>query len=140
MPSFVDPRLDPTPGSGTPPPRTTDLHADLDELRRLALGGRTYEIERYIQAGRPLQVVGACGRGRRNQRPILELAIERTDYALAHLLLCNGYDPNLDPGSPLDLALSARRWDFIELLLDWGADPNFVDLEYVFATYDSKIF
>ena len=140
MPSFVDPRLDPKPGPDTPPPRTTGSQTDLDELRRLALAGHTYEIERYIQAGGPLQIADPPSYPRKSQRPILEIAIERNDYGLVHLLLCNRYDPNLEADSPIDSALDLRRWDLVELLLDWGADPNAVDMEYVYGTYDSKIF
>jgi hypothetical protein len=49
---------------------------------------------------------------------------ELEDQALALLLLCNGYDPNLEPDSPLDLAFRIRRWDLLDLLLEWGADPR----------------
>lgn len=54
-------------------------------------------------------------------------------------MLCNGYDPNLKPDSPLDLALQARRRDLVDLLLEWGADPHRVNPEDLFDTYDSKL-
>jgi hypothetical protein len=55
------------------------------------------------------------------------------------VLLCNGYDPNLEPGSPLDLALRARRWDLLDLLLEWGADPHDASLDDLFDTYNSAL-
>ena len=56
------------------------------------------------------------------------------------LLLCNGCDPNLEPCSPLDLSLDKRRWDLVDLLLEWGLGPHSVDLEVLFSTYNSKLF
>jgi len=44
------------------------------------------------------------------------------------------------PSSPLNLALRGRRFDFVTLLLDWGADPNRVDLDDLFGTYNSELF
>jgi hypothetical protein len=78
----------------------------------------------------------------RGQRPdsALEIALLTRHHALVQLLLCNGYDPNLDRCSPLDLALRARRWDLLDLLLEWGADPHRVDLTDLFGTYRSELF
>ena len=59
--------------------------------------------------------------------------------ALGLLLLCNGYDPNLEPRSPLDVALRSRRWDLLDLLLDWGADPLQVNRGELFDTYNSEL-
>jgi len=70
----------------------------------------------------------------------LEIALEAGNHALTLLLLCNGYDPNLERDSPLDLALRARRWDLLDLLLDWGADPQRVSLSDLFDTYQSDLF
>src|SRR5690606_19162861 len=33
-----------------------------------------------------------------------------------------------------------RRWDLLDLLLEWGADPNDVDLEHLFGTYQTELF
>lgn len=37
----------------------------------------------------------------------LEIALERGDHSLTHLLLCNGYDPDPEPASP-DLTCYSR--------------------------------
>jgi hypothetical protein len=60
--------------------------------------------------------------------------------ALVLLLLCNGYDPNLEPDSPADLAFRTRRWDLLDLLLDWGADPRQASLNDLFDTYNSALY
>jgi len=56
------------------------------------------------------------------------------------LLLCNGYDPNLERWCPLDRALKSRRWDLLELLLEWGADPLRISVGDLLDTYNSKLF
>jgi hypothetical protein len=77
-------------------------------------------------------------RGRRLSA--LEIALEAGNHSLALLLLANGYDANSETGSPLDLALRARRFDLVQLLLLWGADPHCVDLTELFGTYKSELF
>ena len=55
-------------------------------------------------------------------------------------MLCNGYDPNLEPDSPLNLLLRARRWDLLDLLLEWGADPHRVRLTDLFGSYSTDLY
>lgn len=135
---FIDPRLQPAPGAERPLARTTTRPDELAELRRLCIEGRLYEVERWIQAGRPLQFDGMPSKGR--VASPLEVALETGNYALTLLLLSNGYDPNREPDCPLDLALRARRFDLVDLLLAWGADPQRVNLDDLFDTYSSSLF
>jgi hypothetical protein len=138
--AYVDPRSHPDPAAVHPPPRSTPDVKDLVELHRFCRQGRLYDVERWIQAEGPLQLAEDAPRPRRHTASALEIALERQDHALVLLLLCNGYDLTIEPGSPLDDALRARRWDLLDLLLDWGADPHEVDLEDLFGTYDSQLF
>lgn len=140
MPVFIDPREDPLPDGNRPRAPTTRDRDELTELLQLCREGRLYEIEQWIRAGRPLQLKDAPpAKGRHIPSP-LEIALEAGSHALVFLLLCNGYDPTLEPDSPLDLALQARRWDLLDLLLEWGADPHRVELEDLFGTYRSDLF
>jgi hypothetical protein len=50
------------------------------------------------------------------------VGIDVGDFDLARLLLCNGYRMELEPRSPLNGALESRRWDPVDLLLEWGAE------------------
>jgi hypothetical protein len=137
---FVDPRTNPAQVAAKPPPRlTTDTDA-LEDLHRFCREGRLYDVERRIQAGRPLQLADAAASGRRGPRSALEIALERGDQALVLLLLVNGYDPNREEQCPLDRALRARRWDLLDLLLEWGADPHRAELEDLFGTYRTDLF
>jgi len=141
MGNFTDPRNQPLP-EHTPRTavRTTEAVQELAELHGLCQEGRLYEIERWIQEGRPLQVASEASSRRRPSSSALKIALEKGDHSLVYLLLCNGYDPNLEEDSPLDLALRTRRWDLLDLLLAWGADPTRADLEDLFDTYNSKLF
>ena len=76
----------------------------------------------------------------RRKRSALQIALECENRALAFLLLCNGFDPNLETDSPLNIALHCRRWDLLDLLLEWGADPHRVSLDDLFDTYQSNLF
>ncbi len=142
MEGFVDPRSTTGRDERTPAPRTTTDPAELEELHLLCRQGRLYDVERWIIAQRPLQLHGASHAARtgRHRPTALEIALKQHNHALALLLLCNGYDVDLEPRCALDQALGLRRPDLVALLLDWGADPHRVDLDALFDTYDSALF
>jgi hypothetical protein len=136
---FIDPRGRPVPGQPRTGARTTSDPEELAELHALCRHGRLYDVEEWVRHGRPLRLDPETPRPRR-WMSALELGIESGSHGLVLLLLCNGYDPDLEPDSPLDLALASRRWDLLDLLLDWGADPSRVDLRTLFETYQSDLF
>jgi hypothetical protein len=141
-PSFVDPRTNPSPGSSQVTARFASDPDALTEFHEMCRQGRLYDVERWIQTGHPLQVRYEPGRYVRGRRKTsaLEIALDQESHALVLVLLCNGYDPNAERHSPLDAALRARRWDLVDLLLAWGADPMRVDLDAVFGTYRTELF
>lgn len=139
--SFVDPRGDPDPRHPRPPARFTTDPDELADLHRYCREGRLYDVERWIRAGRPLQLrAGWPVDGRRRPRSALEIAFDRRNFALLLLLLANGYDQAAEPQCPLDLALQLRRKDLLGLLLEWGADPHQVSVEALCDTYDSELY
>ena len=101
--------------------------------------------KRRESVGSPLQICKAVPGTvsfpgwRRTPPTPLSAAIERDQYDLAKLLLCNGYDPELEPRSILNLVLERKAWDFLELALDWGADPARADPDAVLGTYEVAI-
>jgi hypothetical protein len=105
----------------------------------LCKAGRIYAVERWIAAGHPIQVA------HRDEEPWqcpgtpLSVAIESGQYDLTFLLLCNGYRAELEPQSPLNLALRRRAWDYVDLLLAWGADPTATDPDAVLGTYQLSL-
>ncbi len=140
MNRFIDPRTNPDPSADRPPARTTGDPEQLEELHRLCREGRLYDVERWIAEGRPLQPAEPPTGGARRKKTVLETALKQQNHALTLLLLCNGYDPNLEPRCALDTACDLRRADLAELLLDWGADPRRVDLGRLFDTYERPLF
>jgi hypothetical protein len=80
------------------------------------------------------------GQSRRKNATALEIALRRGNYALVHLLLCNGYNPSHELHGALDVALEVRRTDLAKLLLEWGVNRHDFDLAKLFATYDRQFF
>jgi hypothetical protein len=136
---FIDPREGPTKSKATPCPRTTTEPGLLAELHPLCRENRIYDVERWIAAEHPLQM--AAGSDRKGQTTsALEIALDVRNQALVLLLLCNGYDPNMERWSPLDRVLKNRRWDLLDLLLEWGAYPRRISVGDLLDTYNSKLF
>ncbi len=139
--TFVDPRTRPDPKDTRPPFRITGEVDELSEFHDLCRKGRLYDIERWIQAGQPLQLRFEQPQDRpRGFHTALEIALDRRDHSLVLLLLANGYDIGAEPACPLDRALRLRRRDLLDLLLEWGADPHRVCLETLCDTYDSELY
>ena len=138
MPTFVDPRLDSASSREKPAARITTRGNELTDLHVLCREGRLYDVERWIKAGRPLQAAGDASNGRGTSA--LHIALEAGNHALVLLLLANGYDANTESDSPLNAALRDRRFDLVQLLVEWGADPHGVDLGTLFDTYNSALF
>ena len=121
MHAFIDPRLASHPPGKRPPARTTPDPEAIRGLHQLCRGGRLYDVERWIQDGRPIQAL-SYKRPRKPAvvSPILA-AIRRGHRDLVLLLLCNGYRLDLeanDGTSVLDEALTIRAFDIL--------DPNIV--------------
>ena len=127
---FVHPRTCAGPHKAAPkrPPATSV--AEIDELRSAIREGRLYDVEDWIQQGKPIQfLLGEKPRGRPHTP--MQIAVEYGQFDIVRLLLCNGYDLSIDWISPLELAIKKRKLALANLLLDWGADPHAVTLYYL---------
>jgi len=114
--------------------------ASLAELHRFCREGRLYDVERWITAGNPLQLAEEIRPKGRRTTSALRISLESGNHSLTLLLLRSGFDPNLESESPLNIGLRTRRWDLLDLLLEWQADPHRVDLETLFGTYNSDLY
>lgn len=138
---YVDPRTDPDPGVPRPPARFTADPNALEGLHQFCRKGRLYDVERWIQAGRPLQLSPDPPADRRDRfRTALEIALDREDYSLVLLLAANGYDWSAEPESPLNTALRLRRRALLDLFLEWGADPQEMSVDALCDSYDSELY
>jgi hypothetical protein len=138
---FIDPRSNPE-----PPPlvsREPAAHGDaLRELLHLCSAAQIYDVERWIQEGRPIQALTYKRPKRAAVISPLRAAIRRKQSDLVLLFLCNGYRMDLEvdaAGSVLDEALRIRAFEILELLLKWGADPVRVSAEEVVDTYRTDL-
>lgn len=137
---WVDPRTNtPPPYLGPERPLATD-EAELEGLLKALREGRLYDAEAWVRDGRPLQVDPQSIQHRRRRPTALSVAIGAGQVDLVRLFLCNGYRTELEISSPLDEVLERRRWDMLDLLLNWGADPHGADVCRILDTYRTAIF
>ena len=129
----ADPPRVPRFASAARPGKTAESPDDIAELIEFCETGRVYAVERWISSGRPLQWDAS---GSFSAKTPLVVAIKSNQYDLARLLLCNGYRPDLEPRQTLRLVLDRKAWDYLELLLAWGADPMGVFRASVLQTYE----
>ena len=141
MTEFVDPRSNPEPPARVS--REPAAHGEeLRELVQLCASGRVYDVERWIQVGRPIQAITYKRPGKASVLSPLRTAIRKKHGDLVLLLLCNGYRLELEPKdwtSVLDEALNIRAFDIVDLLLRWGADPTRVQTSNVIDTYKTDL-
>jgi len=132
---WVDPRSNPKPTKTPHRLRITGDEAAISDLIDLCKKGRIYEVERWVRSGKPLQVqLEDSGPWRRPKTP-LKIAIDTGQHDLALLLLCNGYSTGVEPPGTINFALEKRAWNFVDLMLDWGADPSQADPYFILDTY-----
>jgi hypothetical protein len=106
--AWVDPRTFPQPPFQGKRPPLAKCSDEVEPLIKLCESGSIYAVERWIQDGKPLQ--WAASEMRYPFGPTaLTTALEREIDDLALLLLCNGYNPNIDGWSPFDHALAAQQ-------------------------------
>jgi hypothetical protein len=99
----------------SPSPLTTSGH-----YTGCVASGRLYDVERWIAEGKPLQLTPeAIPKGTR-PKTALQIALKGGQHSLAFLLLSSGFRLELERYAPLDRTLQARRWDLVDLLVEWG--------------------
>lgn len=136
----MDPREIPDPPLRVSVPPRAPTVSEILELLRLCREGRIYEVERWIRAGKPLQAIDYRHGARRHRHDsALKIAIEKRHFDLAHLLLCNGFIPDLEDVSLVDLVLTSKATDYLDLLLAWGADPKRASPEVVLGTHSATL-
>ena len=106
------------------------------ELIALCRSGRLYEIEKWIDEGKSLDISEATRR--RRQRSLLEITIEIGFHSLVELIAKNETH-QLAKDAALRDAVSSRRLDMVELLLAYGGEIKAVPLTDVLLTWDPKL-
>ena len=120
-------------------PMTPGIFSEVEPLLMLCAKGKLYEVEQWIDAGRPIQYSPPVDRKLQRKDTPLMIAVRRGFHSLAALLLANGYDPSGDYYECISPAVWAKDHDMIDLLLRFGADPNAVDFCEVLETCDRAL-
>jgi ankyrin repeat protein len=102
--------------------------------------GRLYDIERWIAEGKPLQLSPEVPLKGMRPKTALAIAMESGQHSLASLLLRNNYRMELERHAPIDLAIRARRWDLLELLVESGANLESADVSTVLDSYNPDLY
>lgn len=116
----------------------TDWEA-IAPLSSLCEEGRLYEVEKWIDQGRPIQCERPSAKPPKKRQSPLHIAVSKGFYSLAELLLVNGYNPNGDYHENLSPAVTGKNPSMAKLLLKMGADPLAVEFDTVLETYDRAL-
>ena len=118
----------------TDPPNTVDNEAK--ELVRLCRQGRLYEIERWINDGKSLEISATTTRGR--QRSFLQIGVETGFHSIVELIAKHEASQSAKDAALGD-AVSVRRLDLVESLLANGADTKSIPLADVLLTWEPTL-
>jgi ankyrin repeat protein len=105
---------------------------DNKELVDLCRTGRLYEIERWIAVGKPLDIPAHCG-------SLLQVAVQTGFHSLIELIAKHEKNQSSKDAALAD-AVSLRRLDFIQLLVENGAEAKAVPFADVLLEWNPHIF
>lgn len=109
---------------------------DPKDLLQLCRAGKLYEVERWIAAGRSLDISAVSKR--RKPKSLLEVAVETGFYSLIELVAKHTTDQTPKDAGLRD-AVGSRRLDQVELLLAHGASIKAVPLVDVLLTWEPQL-
>jgi hypothetical protein len=102
------------------------LPDDLKELCCQCRAGKLFAVQQWIRDGRPCRMPA----GNFATSPI-RIAIEQNFHSLVEVLLQENVLEQEEKDSALATAVDYRNLDIVELLFQYGANPNVIDFETV---------
>ena len=110
----------------------TKTNDDAKELLNLCRAGRLYEIEKWIAAGKSLEIPS------QKYESLLQVAVSTGFHSLIELIAKN---ENNQPSKNAALAdaVSLRRLDFVQLLVENGAEVKSVSFADVLLEWNPQI-
>ncbi len=105
------------------------------ELLSLCRAGKLYDIEKWIAAGKPLEIPAARNA---RKRSLLQVAVE-TGFHSQVELIAKQEKSQSSKNASLEDAVSLRRLDLIELLVANGAEITSVPFADVLLSWEPKI-
>lgn len=120
-------------------PRRAETLEELAPLFELCKQGKVYDVEDWIARGEPVNPPAEKPKRKKFRSPLL-VAIDQGFHSLAEVLLKGGaiQEPD-DVDSPMSLAISKRRRDLVELLVEHGFAPEKVEMTWVFGSWDPAL-
>lgn len=114
-------------------------YEEIQPLIDLCKKGRLYDVKKWVEEGLPLDPPPVLDNRHRKKSP-LEYAIDIGFHSLVEVLLQGNVSlERTGMVCPMELALSKRRFDLVQLLVENGFDAKSVPMEQVFATWDPQI-
>src|SRR5437879_2905164 len=92
---------------------STTINHQAKELVQLCRAGRLYDIEKWIAQGNSLEIPG--------KKTLLQIALETGFHSLIELI-ARHEESQSSKNAALADAVSLRRLDFAQLLIEQGAD------------------
>jgi ankyrin repeat protein len=115
------------------PKKRDPLPNDLKEFVALCRSGKLFAVQQWINSGKSCR----WRAGNFGSRP-LGVAVEKGFHSLMEVLLRTGVDQD-EKDWALSYAVSSRRLDLIELLVEYGADPNSISFDEVICCRHPQI-
>jgi hypothetical protein len=110
----------------------TTTSEDAKELVRLCRTGRLYDVQKWIAEGKPLEVAAP------RKKTLLQIAVETGFHSLVELVAKREGD-QASKNAALADAVALRRMDFVELLLEHGAEITSVPFADVLLTWEPTL-
>ena len=107
-------------------PKREKLPDDLKELCALCRAGKLFAVQEWIRERRPSRMPP----GNFATSPV-RIAIERGFHSLIEVLLRENILDQVEKNDALVRAVDHRNLDVVELLAQYGADPNAIDFDTV---------
>ena len=108
-----------------------ETSVDTKELLRLCRAGRLYDIEKWITAGKPLDIPV------KRNKTLLQVAVETEFHSLVELIARHESN-QASKNAALEGAISLRRLDLVELLVENGAQITSVPFADVLLTWGAE--
>jgi ankyrin repeat protein len=115
------------------------IYEDIKPLIDMCNAGKLFDVQAWIAAGKPINLPSSPEQRARKKHP-LQIAIDKGFHSLVQVLLEGGAEIDYNSyDNALMRALSKRRLDLIQLLVQHGADVRSIDMASVFESWDPAI-
>jgi len=119
--------------------RRAQSQEELVPLVNFCKAGQLPEVQAWIAAGKPVNPPELENNRSRKRSPF-EYAITNGFHSLVRVLLEGGASTQPEGNfCPMSRALEDRRFDLVQLLVEYGYDPTTINMREVFATWDPEI-